>query len=178
MNATIRNAAGIISVAAIAVGLSVSGAAWAQQKKTVNFSIPASSTKYTQQVTIDVGDAPGHQVRVFEIQRLYKTDAPVIEGLRLKESWTRGMTDFTELSGLGMSYMTMIAENGDKIYARGNFIAQSVGKGGLRNAAVQTITGGTGKFQGIRGIVKSEIYAEPAAGINQVKSDLEYWMEK
>jgi hypothetical protein len=154
-------------------------AAMAQQKQKVSFDVPAASTKYTQQHTVDVGDVPGHQVRVFEIQRIYGGNAPVVQGVRVKESWTRGLTDFTEFSGLGTSYNTYVMDNGDKIYSRGNFIAQSTdAKGGLKNVSTSTITGGTGKFQSIRGIVKSETIANPAAGTNQTKGEMEYWMEK
>src|SRR5262245_32034244 len=43
----------------------------------------------TQQHTIDVGDVAGHQVRVFEIKRVYPTNAPLIGGMKIVESWTR-----------------------------------------------------------------------------------------
>jgi hypothetical protein len=79
---------------AIVSGLSVSDAL-AQQKQQVSFKTPAANTKYTQQTIIDVGDMPGHQVRVFAIHRTYPGEAPVVAGLKLKEMWTRGITDFT-----------------------------------------------------------------------------------
>jgi hypothetical protein len=34
----------------------------AQQKCKMSWEVPASDTKYTQQLAIDVGDMPGHQV--------------------------------------------------------------------------------------------------------------------
>jgi len=52
------------------------------------------------------------------------------------------------------------------------------GKNALKNIAVLTVTGGTGKFIGIRGVVRTENFADPAAGVNQGKGELEYWMEK
>jgi hypothetical protein len=156
--------------------------AWAQEKQKVLFNVPAESTKYTQQHAIDVGDAPGHQVRVFELQRTFGKDAPMIGGVRVKESWTRGTTDFTDLNGPGTSYTTYVMENGDKIYSRGTFeahrIATSDGKYALKNLGAGTITGGTGKFQGIRGVARSENFADPKAGTNESKGELEYWMEK
>jgi hypothetical protein len=44
--------------------------------------------------------------------------------------------------------------------------------------AALTITGGTGEFLGIRGVVRTETTADLAAGINQGKGEVEYWMEK
>jgi len=156
--------------------------ALAQQRQKVSFDVPAESTKYTQQHVIDVGDVPGHQVRVFELQRIYGKGAPSVDGLRLKESWVRGMTDYTDLSGAGTTYITYVAENGDRIYARGQLVAQGPldggGKAAHRNLSVHTITGGTGKFVGIRGVVHAETTANPPAGINTSKGEMEYWMEK
>jgi hypothetical protein len=50
----------------------------AQQKQRVSYKSSAETSKYTQQHVIDVGDMPGHQVRVFEIYRVYLTS----QGLR------------------------------------------------------------------------------------------------
>lgn len=154
----------------------------AQQKHTVSFDAPTASSHYTQQFSIDVGDAPGHQLRVFELQRKYGGDAPTIEGVRLKEAWIRGMTDFTEQNGPGSVYVVYSMANGDRIYARGSVTAHAVsgadGKHALKSLIVMTITGGTGKFLGVRGIVTGEILADPAAGTNANQTAMEYWMEK
>ena len=160
-----------------AVALCAAFGAFAEKQK-VTFDVPAASTKYTQQHTIDVGDAPGHQVRVFELRREYGKDAPMIEGVRIKETWTRGHTDFTDLNGLGTAYTVYVMDNGDKVFTRTSFIANSMGGGELRNMGASTITGGTGKFQNIRGIVRSETRSNPSAGMNSTKGEIEYWMEK
>jgi hypothetical protein len=56
-----------------AVGLSTSNAL-AQER--LVFRVAAENTEYTQQHTIDVGDVPAHQVRLFEIKCTYATNAP------------------------------------------------------------------------------------------------------
>ena len=100
----------------------------------------------------------------------------------MKELWTRGSTDFTALNGLGTSYNVYVMENGDKIYSRANFLAHATpsadGKASLRNMSTAIITGGTGKYQGIRGVVRSETNADPKKGFNETKGEMEYWMEK
>ncbi len=154
---------------------------WAQERHVVSFNAPASSTKFTQQHFIDVGDVPDHQLRVFELQRVYGADAPLVEGVRLREAWIHGMSDYTELNGLGIGYATYVMNNGDKIFAQGHFLAHRQANSGqtvLKNMTELTVTGGTGRFLGIRGFVRAETVSDNTAGINQNNSEMEYWMQK
>jgi hypothetical protein len=73
--------------------------AMAQEKRHVSYDTPATQTTYTQQPIIDVGDIPGHQARLFEIGRTYGDDAPIINGSKLEEQWTRGMSDYVDNNG-------------------------------------------------------------------------------
>ena len=41
-----------------------------------------------------------------------------------------------------------------------------------------TLTGGTGKFATIRGIVKTTTSADPRAGFNEGQVEGHYWLEK
>lgn len=155
---------------------------WAQQRQKIAFETSAANSKYTQQHMIDVGDVPGHQVRVFEIQRVYGKDGPMVEGVRIKESWTRGLSDFTELNGDGLVYVTYVCENGDKIYTRGRLTAHAAPdpstKTKLRSWVTLSITGGSGKFLGMRGTVRAETSSDPVANININKTEMEYWLER
>ena len=45
-----------------------------------HLQVEQANARYTQQHTIDVGDVPGHQVRVFEVRRTYPSNPPVING--------------------------------------------------------------------------------------------------
>jgi hypothetical protein len=91
-------------VAAIAMLSLPASRALAQNSQRVFFPTSAENTQYTQQHVIEVDDAPGHQVRVFEIHRTFPKDPPVIGGLRLKEEWNRGMSDYTDNSGPATYY--------------------------------------------------------------------------
>jgi hypothetical protein len=44
----------------------------AQQKQSISISKTTADTRYTQEHMIDVGDVPGHQVRIYEINVTYK----------------------------------------------------------------------------------------------------------
>src|SRR5262245_39355227 len=71
----------------------------AQESQRVFFAASAENTKYTQQHLIEVGDVPGHHVRLFEIRRTFPNDPPIIGGLALKEEWFRGTSDYTDNNG-------------------------------------------------------------------------------
>ena len=88
------------------------------------------------------------------------------------------MTDFTDLSGAATTYNEYVMESGDRIFTRGNLVARSAGGGSSKNIGSSTITGGTGKFVGIRGVLRSESTANPKAGTNETKAELEYWLPK
>ena len=158
--------------------LCVATSVFAQTKQKISFEASAAISKYTQQYAIDVGDVPGHQIRIFEMVRDYGSNGPMIEGVRLKTTASKFMTDFIELNGSGVGYQTMEMENGDKVFSRSGYTAQSSGDGSAHDMQVYVITGGTGKFLGIRGIVRSATSANPKAGTVSSKIDLEYWMMK
>ena len=103
----------------------------AQQKQQLSFKTSAENTKYTQQHLIDVGDVPGHQVRVYELHRTFPNNAPVMNGVAIKEQWTRAISDYTDNNGPGTTYGVYVLENGDKFFTRSVLVAQSTGSGKL-----------------------------------------------
>jgi hypothetical protein len=169
----------LISLAVVGlIGHCATGIAVAQEKQRVSMKTPAENTKYTQQVFIDVGDAPGHQVRVYEIHRTYPSNPPMFNGVKLVEGWTRGTSDYTDTNGVTTGYTVNVLENGDKFFERYSCIAQNFGAGKFTASCVGPITGGTGKFAGIRGVDRTVVAFDPKAGFNETQAEIEYWMEK
>ena len=141
------------------------------------FDVSAEHTKYTQQYTIDVGDVSGHQVRLLEIHRVFPSNAPVINGMKIIESWTRGTSDYTNYNGEARSYTVYVLENGDKFFTRGTLIAvQSPEESNLKATTVGPITGGTGKLSKINGMARSSTKANPKTGLNETHVEIEYWL--
>jgi hypothetical protein len=173
MNRRIQLMLTTVVVMTLGFGLPI-GNAIAQQLQHVSYKTSADNTKYTQQHIIDVGDVPGHQVRIFEIHRTYPNNAPVINGMKLVEQWTRAMSDFTDNNGPATNYGIYVLENGDKFFVRSALVSQSTGGGKLSNMTAGPITGGTGKLAGIHGTVRTSGTAEPKAGINETQTDIEY----
>src|SRR5215467_8056248 len=141
------------------------------------FKVSAENTQYMQQHTIDVGDVPGHQVRLFEIHRTYPSNAPTISGTKIVESWTRGISDYTNNNGEATIYGVYVLENGDKFFTRGSLIAiQSPEASNLTATAVGPITGGTGKLARINGMARILTSANPEMGMNEIQVEIEYWL--
>ena len=154
------------------------GHAVAQEKQHVSYKTPAENSEYTQQMSIDVGDVPGHVVRAFEIQRTFPNNAPVINGLKIAEQWTRGHGDLIGGNGNAIVYGVYIMENGDKIFTRGTLVAQSLGGDVFTTATAGPITGGTGKFAGITGIIRTTGTSNPKAGFTETQYELEFSIAK
>jgi hypothetical protein len=154
------------------------GNALAQQKQKVSYKVSEQNTKYTQQLWINARDVPGHQVRAYEIHRTFPADAPMINGIKLKEIWTRGVSDLIDYNGPSTNYTTYILENGDKFFVSGTTLGQQNLAGKRVTVNVGHITGGTGKFAGIEGMTRSSGLSDAQAGQTATDTELAYWFEK
>ena len=155
----------------------------AEEKCKMSGSTAAENTTYTQQHVIDVGDLPGHQVRLYEIHRTYPADTkPNCEGLRRTESWSRGYSDYIDRNGRSWGYIVIVHENGDKIFAEYSGTSQTVvGPDGSRKSTysgVTRYTGGTGKYQAVQGIARNTDTFDPEKNYNESRYEAEYWFEK
>ena len=147
--------------------------ATAQQKVHVSFKSSAENAKFIQQVNVDVGDMPGHIVRVFDVHRTFPANQPVINGLKLTEESDRGDVDIVNGSGSGTLYAVYVMDNGDKFSARTTTLVEP-GAGKLTATSVGVITGGTGKLAGIQGTVREVTTFDPKSGFNEAQTELDY----
>ena len=152
--------------------------AWAQEKQKISYKVTAESSKYTQRNTIDVGDESGHQLVMFEIYRTFPSNAPVINGVKLKETWTRGYADYINSNGLSTNYTIYVLDNGDKFYTYSGTMGQADPAGKRSTVAVGQIRGGTGKFAAMKGLVRSTGVSDGKAGLNETQAEIEYWIAK
>lgn len=156
--------------------------AFAQDKHKYLFKAPPGTTKYGQTQVLEVGDVPGHQMRLTETLSKYPADAPVFSGVKVVE--TRGVlvSDYVEGSGNALSYGVYTLENGDKIYSRTTILTHtSVGADGARRTSftsVTTLAGGTGKFMSIRGTLRGSGFTDLKSGTSGTVTEGEYWFVK
>jgi hypothetical protein len=151
--------------------------AFAQQKQHVSFKTAAENGKFTQQLIIDVGDAPEHIVRAFEIHFTHPNNPPVINGLKLVETWGRGITDYIDGNGNATVYIVIAMENGDRLFAR---VTGVTSKTSERLAATQVgfITGGTEKLAGMQGVVRIFADFDYKTGFAETQFDIDYSIGK
>ncbi len=144
-----------IGAAPLGIGLVIFAVpnASAQNRCKMSWNTPAAQSKSTQQLAIDVGDMAGHQVRVFDLHRVFSNDKPNCEGLKRTEEWTRGFSDYVGRNGRAWGYEVVTVENGDKIYGEWTGTTQTaVGQGGSKEGHFEGTgkwIGGTGKYKGV-----------------------------
>lgn len=172
----------IVLAITIAAVLTLFGISEAQEKRKIFYKWSAENTKYTQQHVIDVGDVPGHQIRIYEIHRTWPNNPPAFDGVRVKEEWFRGYSDYIDINGHTSGYIYYRLENGDRIFARLDGTSQTIvnpdGSKKSTIAAVITLTQGTGKSRGIRGTARYTAIFDPKAGVNEGQTEGEYWVAK
>jgi len=154
----------------------------ALERNKVTYAVRGQDTEYTAQHIIDVGDMPGHQIRIAEVRRTFPPDNPLeFDGVRVVEQYNRFISDFVNWSGHHWGYFVATMENGDKIYGKGDGTNHSavLPDGSIKGtySGVFTYTGGTGRFRGMRGIGKYTGVYYPATGVNEATWEIEYWLE-
>ncbi|HTS51912.1 MAG TPA: hypothetical protein VMH26_01450 [Burkholderiales bacterium] len=171
----------LIGAFLLAATLCAANTAWAQKKYTITRA-PSSTSQYLQQHAIDVDDSPGHQVRVYEIRNSYSEKDFAFGGVLVKESISRGMSDYINFSGPFITYTVYTLEDGNKIFSRNTGTSQSMtkedGSKVVKFSFVENFTGGTGKFKGIRGQIMGSGERAPVAKTLTVQSSGEYWLEE
>jgi hypothetical protein len=171
-----------LAVVAISVLLAIP-TSWAQKKYEITEG-PKSKSEYTKEHIIDVGDRPGHQLRVYEIRVEYPANDLAFSGVKVKGSYVRGMSDYTNWSGAFTTYTVYSLEDGSQIFSRSTGTTQSqIGadgtRQGFRYSFVETFVGGTKRFKGIRGQqIGSGARAAGANVLSQQQSSGEYWIEE
>jgi hypothetical protein len=179
---TMMSAISILSLGAVFFALTISNGA-AQEKCRLSWEVPASDTKYTQQFALDVGDIPGHQIRIYELHRVYPNDKPNCEGLKRIESWSYGYSDYVNRNGPYHVYMVTTLENGDKIFSESTGTSQTAlaedgSKKSSTEEGTEIWTGGTGKYKGVHGFQWSHGVFDIDKGLNQRRSEAEYWFDE
>lgn len=156
--------------------------AWSQQKQSVSYSIPPGAARYTQEHVIDVGDVPGHQVRVFEIHIDYQNSDLSYGGVKVKEGWVRGASDYTNGTGTASNYSVVVLEDGNMLFTKDAVVGHATpnpdGSKALKYSSVSTFIGGTGKFQGIKGQLRVNSIRVPGAKTITTEANGEYWIEQ
>jgi hypothetical protein len=158
------------------------GSALAQQRYPVESRSEWHTGRYTQQHIIEAHDIAGHQIRIFELHRASNESSRMaFRGTKVKESRVWGYSDAFGGVGRNWGYGTWMLEDGNRINFEysGTSQSQPTGNGGRIGTydGVARITGGTGPFGGIRGMLVDvvEFNTDSSSGYNRATSKGEYW---
>jgi hypothetical protein len=98
-------------------------------------------------------------------------------GLSSSLSGTGGTADLADGNGTGTLVTVYVMENGDKFFDRRAVVAQNP-SGKFTSTHVGHITGGTGKFAGMQGIVRASVNFDIKTSVTETQIDIEYWIAK
>lgn len=176
-----------IRVLVIGALFALLGAALAQQP--VAYTLTNDMAEYTTVHVIDVGDVDGHILRIFELvwDQTENDDPAIFNGVRVQRIVQRAFADYVNSTGSFHGYEEYLMENGDVLYSRYSGTTQtvlnddgSVGKTSV--LAVHDILGGTGAFEGIRGLLRSSLLAVPGPNATFTYSGIvvegSYWLRE
>lgn len=171
-----------VAVVGVICSLGMSSHAFAQQKHKFSYERSSDTSEYTQQQRIDVGDVPGHQIRVYELKAVYPDESVKFLDVPVKEEWNRAFSDYTNTNGRHFGYCLYVLKNGDKIHCRIDGTTQATvnadGAKSITISGITTLTGGTGQFRGIRGTLRYSGFYDPVANLSGDKTNGEYWIEE
>ena len=115
-------------------------------------------------------------IRIFKTETNHKKSEKNCEGLRLVKTDFFGFSDYINKNGRVSGYSIGIYEDGSKIFARVEGIAQTpedVSKNGLVNTTI-IITGGTGVYNGVTGYGKGKVEFNPETGYSSGNTETFY----
>ena len=168
----------------VGAALSAFGSAEAsgQEKCKISWEVPAADATFTGQHAFDVGDVPGHQVRIFEVRRTIADEPAELRGAEA------GRAMVARLLGLRRAQRPGLGLHGDAARERRqdlrgvlSAIQTTVNPDGSQKTEATTVhkwTGGTGKYQGVRGIQRESTVFDPDTNFNETRAEAEYWFEK
>jgi hypothetical protein len=146
------------------------------------YSLDAAGTRHVRQYRVEVGDVPRHELRVFDLTRTFTHAAPVIDGVRVAESRERGVADLVDQGGSESAYVIYVLEDGNRVFGRySGTVRTRRWPDGSRHYDVRgtiELTGGTGRFEAIRGSVTVWQALDPGADSAQGEARGQYWFER
>ena len=152
------------------------------QRHPLVYSLDADSTRYARQYRVEVGDVPRHELRVFDLTRTFVRAAPLIDGVRVAEKQERGIADVVDHDGSESAYVIYVMEDGNRVFGRyeGTVRTRRWPDGSRHYDVYGTIdlTGGTGRFEAIRGNLAVWQALDPGADSSQGEARGEYWFER
>ena len=148
----------------------------------LSYDAAAAATATVKRYEVEVGDLPRHVLRLLDTRRVFARRPPVFDGVRATEMHERGTADLVDQSGSEFAYVTYLLEDGNRVFGRYTGTVRSARwPDGSWHHDIRgriELTGGTGRFEALRGRVEVRYALDPGAESSQGESAGEYWFER
>lgn len=165
---------------ALLVLSAVAGAAEVERRP-LSYDAAAAELASVRRYQIEVGDVPRHLLRLYDLRRIFTRRPPVFDGVAATEMRERGTADLIDEDGTESAYVTYLLADGNQVFGRyAGTMRSSRWPDGSWHHEIRgriELTGGTGKYQRIRGSVTVRYVLDPGAESSQGESAGEYWFE-
>ena len=145
------------------------------------FSQKTSSdeVEYIEQKAIAVDDVDGHIIRIFKTETNHKNSKANCENLKVVKTDFFGISDYVYKNGTVTGYSIATYDDGSKIFSNLHGIAHTP-KDQTKNGIVSltiTITGGTGKYKGVKGYGTGRTEFNPETGYSSGFTETNYFFK-
>lgn len=134
--------------------------------------------RFTREELVDIGDVPGHQLRVYQVHNRYPERDLTFAGVVVTEMTSGGIGDSVNGSGTFTAYNVYSLEDGNKVFVHVTGTVQVDPAGARRSTTVENFVGGTGPFKGIRGQMRNTLSRAAGSDALDVQVNGEYWFEQ
>lgn len=139
----------------------------------------SDEVKYVEQKSIVVNDVDGHIIRIFKTETKHKNSKANCENLKVVKTDFFGISDYIFKNGTVTGYSIATYDDGSKIFSVLDGIAHTP-KDQKKNGIVSltiNITGGTGKYKGVKGYGTGRTEFNPETGYSSGSTSTSYFLE-
>jgi len=158
------------------------GGVAAAGQQPIAYDLGAATTRYVREYRLEVDDVPRHELRLYDLKREFARSAPVFDGVRAAQSREQGAADLVDQNGTESGYVIYVLEDGNRVFGQYRGAVQTRRwPDGSRHYDVRgtiELTGGTGRFEGIKGDLRVWQALDPGADSNQGAVEGIYWFER
>ena len=134
---------------------------------------------YVEQKSIVVDDVDGHIIRIFKTETNHKNPRANCENLKVVKTDFFGISDYVFKNGTVTGYSVATYDDGSKIFSNLDGIAHTP-KDQKKNGVVSltiNITGGTGKYKGVKGYGIGRTEFNPETGYSSGYTKTNYFFK-
>jgi hypothetical protein len=154
----------------------------AEERHALSFDLGATPARQIRQFRIAVQDVPKHELRLYERQRDFAHRTFSIGAIEVEAMREWGTADLVDENGTETACVAFRLADGNRVFGRyRGTVATRRWPDGSRHYDVRgslELTGGTLRFEAIRGTILIWQALDPGADSSQGRAQGEYWFDR